>query len=287
MNLKEVKQRIQSVKTTQKITSAMKLVSAAKLRRAQAAIEGMRPYQEKLSHILSTFLHSTGSISTPYTAVRDVKRVAIVVISSSSSLCGGFNANIIRSAKEVIDEYTAAGVAVELFPVGKKISEAIRKMGVAQNDVLMPQAEKISYQAVSLAADNFMAQFAAGDFDKIEILYNRFFSAAKQAPVREVFLPVEMDGVVQGCEAQTTEYIVEPGKEELIRQLLPKVITLHLFTTLLDSAAAEHAARMMAMQIATDNADDLIAELVLEYNKGRQQAITNELLDIVSGSTNQ
>ena len=175
MNLKEVKQRIQSVKTTQKITSAMKLVSAAKLRRAQAAIEGMRPYQEKLSHILSTFLHSTGSISTPYTAVRDVKRVAIVVISSSSSLCGGFNANIIRTAKEVIDEYTAAGVAVELFPVGKKISEAIRKMGVAQNDVLMPQAEKISYQAVSLAADNFMAQFAAGDFDKIEILYNRFF----------------------------------------------------------------------------------------------------------------
>ena len=138
-----------------------------------------------------------------------------------------------------------------------------------------------------MAWNDFMAQFAAGDFDKIEILYNRFFSAAKQAPVRDVFLPVEMDGVVQGCEAQTTEYIVEPGKEELIRQLLPKVITLHLFTTLLDSAAAEHAARMMAMQIATDNADDLIAELVLEYNKGRQQAITNELLDIVSGSTNQ
>ena len=144
MNLKEVKQRIQSVKTTQKITSAMKLVSAAKLRRAQAAIEGMRPYQEKLSHILSTFLHSAGSISTPYTAVRDVKRVAIVVISSSSSLCGGFNANIIRTAKEVIDEYTAAGVAVELFPVGKKISEAIKKMGLVQNDALMPQAEKIS-----------------------------------------------------------------------------------------------------------------------------------------------
>lgn len=287
MNLKEVKQRIQSVKTTQKITSAMKLVSAAKLRRAQSAIEGMRPYQQKLFEILSAFLHSTSSISTPYTCVRQVKRVAVIVVSSSSSLCGAFNANIIRRAKELVDSYATEGVAVELFPVGKKIYDAVKKMSIVPNDALMSQAEKISYAPVAAVATDLMERFANGTYDKIEILYNRFFSAAKQAPVNELLLPIDIDAMATNSKQSAIEYIVEPGRHELTSRLLPQVITLNLFTALLDSAAAEHAARMMAMQIATDNADDLIAELVLEYNKGRQQAITNELLDIVSGSMNQ
>lgn len=287
MNLKEVKQRIQSVKTTQKITSAMKLVSAAKLRRAQSAIEGMRPYQQKLFEILSAFLHSTSSISTPYTCVRQVKRVAVIVVSSSSSLCGAFNANIIRRAKELVDSYATEGVAVELFPVGKKIHDAVKKMSIVPNDALMSQAEKISYAPVAAVATDLMERFANGTYDKIEILYNRFFSAAKQAPVNELLLPIDIDAMATNSKQSAIEYIVEPGRHELTNRLLPQVITLNLFTALLDSVAAEHAARMMAMQIATDNADDLIAELVLEYNKGRQQAITNELLDIVSGSMNQ
>lgn len=287
MNLKEVKQRIQSVKTTQKITSAMKLVSAAKLRRAQSAIEGMRPYQQKLFEILSAFLHSTSSISTPYTCVRQVKRVAVIVVSSSSSLCGAFNANIIRRAKELVDSYATEGVAVELFPVGKKIYDAVKKMSIVPNDALMSQAEKISYAPVAAVATDLMERFANGTYDKIEILYNRFFSAAKQAPVNELLLPIDIDAMATNSKQSAIEYIVEPGRHELTNRLLPQVITLNLFTALLDSVAAEHAARMMAMQIATDNADDLIAELVLEYNKGRQQAITNELLDIVSGSMNQ
>ena len=287
MNLKEVKQRIQSVKTTQKITSAMKLVSAAKLRRAQSAIEGMRPYQQKLFEILSAFLHSADNISTPYTRVRQVKRVAVIVVSSSSSLCGAFNANIIRCTKELVEGYVANDVAVELFPIGKKIDEAVKKMSIVPNEALMPQAEKTSYAPVAAVAADLMERFANGTYDKIEILYNRFFSAAKQAPVNELLLPIDIEAMAANSKQPSIEYIVEPGHHELTNRLLPQVITLNLYTALLDSAAAEHAARMMAMQIATDNADDLIAELVLEYNKGRQQAITNELLDIVSGSMNQ
>lgn len=287
MNLKEVKQRIQSVKTTQKITSAMKLVSAAKLRRAQAAIEGMRPYRQKLDEMLSAFLQSVDGTSTPYTVVREVRRVAIIVVSSSSSLCGGFNSNIIRSAKELIDSYIATGVAVELYPVGKKIADAIKKMGLSYNDALMSQAERISYSMVSTVATELMAQFQDARYDRVELLYSRFYSAAKQAPVIEPFLPIDIEHMAAEGNPLSLEYIVEPSNAELTNCLMSKVITLHLFTALLDSAAAEHAARMMAMQIATDNANDLIDQLVLEYNKGRQQAITNELLDIMSGSMNQ
>lgn len=287
MNLKEVKQRIQSVKTTQKITSAMKLVSAAKLRRAQSAIEGMRPYQQKLDNILSTFLCGTSEISTPYTADREVKRVAIIIVSSSTSLCGSYNANIIRAAKELIEEYRSADIEIELFPVGKKIFEAITKMGLPFNDALMEQAAVVSYSAVSVVASELMRRFEACELDKIEILYTRFLSAAKQLPVKELFLPIDIENITKDSLFPSCEYIVEPCKKDFIEQLLPRVVTLRLFTALLDSVAAEHAARMMAMQIATDNAEELIGNLVLEYNKGRQQAITNELLDIVSGSMNE
>lgn len=287
MNLKEVKQRIQSVKTTQKITSAMKLVSAAKLRRAQSAIEGMRPYQQKLDEILSAFLADASGISSPFIAAREVKRVALIMVSSSSSLCGSFNANIIRQAKELIEGYATAGVVVELFPVGKKICDAIKKMGLSHHDALMEQAASVSYTTVATVAAELMTKFEAAAYDKVEILYTRFLSASKQVPVTETLLPVNIEEASHDATPFSREYIVEPGKRELMEQLMPRVIKLRLFTALLDSAAAEHAARMIAMQIATDNANDLINDLVLEYNKGRQQSITNELLDIISGSMNQ
>lgn len=285
MNLKEIKQRIQSVKSTQKITSAMKLVSAAKLRRAQNTIENMLPYKQKLDGILTSFLQNTVSLDTPFTAVREAKKVVVIAVSSNSSLCGGFNANIIREARAVVDNYTAAGVAVELLPVGKKISDAMRKIGFEPNVSLLEQAAAVSYDVVASAATALMERFASGEIDRVDLVYTHFRSAAKQVPVVEPLLPIKVDTITGEIPA-AHEYILEPGKEALLQQLLPRTIKLRLFTALLDSAAAEHAARMMAMQIATDNADDLIQELVREYNKGRQQAITNELLDIVSGSAN-
>lgn len=285
MNLKEIKQRIQSVKSTQKITSAMKLVSAAKLRRAQNTIESMLPYKQKLDGILTSFLQNTVSLDTPFTAVREAKKVVVIAVSSNSSLCGGFNANIIREARAVVDNCTAAGVAVELLPVGKKISDAMRKIGFEPNVSLLEQAAAVSYDVVASAATALMERFASGEIDRVDLVYTHFRSAAKQVPVVETLLPIKVDTITGEIPA-AHEYILEPGKEALLQQLLPRAIKLRLFTALLDSAAAEHAARMMAMQIATDNADDLIQDLVREYNKGRQQAITNELLDIVSGSAN-
>ena len=284
MNLKEIKQRILSVKSTQKITSAMKLVSTAKLRRAQNAIESMRPYQNKLNEMLLHFLHSTSSVSSSFTRQGDIKRVALVIVSSNTTLCGAFNANIIRKAKGVIDEYTSKGVVIELYPVGKKISEALRKMGYEMNLALCEQAASVSYDVVEKVASGFIERFSTGYFDRVEIIYTYFHSPAKLEPIRELYLPIE--NMPEEDNVDTNEYIVEPGKEDFAKKLLPKVIVLRLYASLLNSVASEHAARMMAMQIATDNADDLITELVREYNKGRQQAITNELLDIVAGSAN-
>ena len=288
MNLKEVKQRIQSVKNTQKITSAMKLVSAAKLRRAQSAAEGVRPYKEKLNEILTAFLGALHTVETPLTAQRETKRVAIVAISSSSSLCGSFNANVIRLARERVADYISNGVEVELYPVGKKMYEAFKKMGLEQNLSLMEQAASPSYNPAAQASAAFMQSFSSGLVDKVEIVYTHFHSAAKQTVECDTYLPINIDALKAGEAAVVpTDYIVEPDGAALLHELLPKVVALNLFSVMLDSTAAEHAARMMAMQIATDNADDLITELVREYNKGRQQAITNELLDMMSGSINQ
>ena len=287
MSLKEVKQRIQSVKNTQKITSAMKLISAAKLRRAQSAIEGVRPYQSKLDEMLVSFLSVADTVSTPFTRVSEPKRVVVVAVSSNSSLCGSFNASVIRLAKEAIAQHLSAeGRVVEVFPVGKKIADSLRKEGYELNEVLMPQAVAPQYASVAQVADELMKRFAAGEIDRVELVYTHFHSAAKQVPVRETFLPIDIESMNKEAVHSLSDFIVEPSKEELISRLVPRVIAMRLYTALLDSIAAEHAARMLAMQIATDNADDLITTLVREYNKSRQQAITNELLDIVSGSMN-
>ena len=287
MSLKEVKQRIQSVKNTQKITSAMKLISAAKLRRAQSAIEGVRPYQSKLDEMLVSFLSGSDTVSTPFTRVSEPKRVVVVAVSSNSSLCGSFNASVIRLAKEVIAGHSPVeGRVVEVYPVGKKMADSLRKEGCTLNDALMPQAVAPQYAPVAQVADELMKRFAAGEIDRVELVYTHFHSAAKQVPVRETFLPIDIQSMNKETAHSLSDFIVEPSKEELVSRLLPRVIALRLYTALLDSIAAEHAARMLAMQIATDNADDLITTLVREYNKSRQQAITNELLDIVSGSMN-
>lgn len=287
MSLKEIKQRIASVKNTQKITSAMKLISAAKLRRAQNAIESMHPYRQKLNDMLVNFLSEMQDISTPYSSVRKVGRVAIIAISSNSTLCGSYNATIIRKAKALLEDYRAQGVEAEVFTVGKKIYESLAKAGYECNEALMSQAGNLQYDEVSKVAYNLMEHFATGELDKVEIVYTRFHSAAKHEPVCETYLPIDITNVCTGNSGVAHDYIVEPGVQQLIGHLLPKVIVLRLFMALLDAAASEHGARMMAMQIATDNADDLITELTREYNKGRQQAITNELLDIASGSINQ
>lgn len=283
MSLREIKQRIGSVKTTQKITSAMKLVSSAKLHRAQSAVEGVRPYQRKLDSIFSAFISGLSG-GNAYTEKRSLERVAIVAVASNSTMCGAFNSNIIKLMRSVADEYTTRGIAVELYVVGKKMAEAAKKMGAVTDDSLIAQAGSPQYTAVADTAYSLMERFRAKELDRIELVYTSYVSASRQQPVRELFLPFVAGTSQNGPASMPVDYIVEPGIPQVIKALLPKVIALRLYTALLDSATAEHAARMIAMQVATENATDLISELTLEYNKGRQQAITSELQDILSGS---
>ena len=283
MNLKEIKQRIHSVKSTQKITSAMKLVAAAKLRRTQTSIEHLRPYEQKLDSILSSFLCNT-SVDSEYTVSREVKKVVLIPVASDTTFCGAFNSNIIRLAKDTVAEYRSAGIGTEIFPVGKKMHELFKKQGIDTVDNLVQQAGNPVYASVANVARELMQRFAAGEIDRVERVYTHFVSAGKLVPQRETLLPVDASTLSSESFSHNIDYIVEPGKEELVKSLIPNVVSLRLYSSLLDSAVAEHAARMVAMQVATDNADDLIGELTLEYNKCRQQAITNELLDIVSGS---
>lgn len=283
MSLREIKQRIGSVKTTQKITSAMKLVSSAKLHRAQSAVEGVRPYQRKLDSIFSAFISGLSG-GNAYTEKRGLGRVAIVAVASNSTMCGAFNSNIIKLMRSVADEYTTRGIAVELYVVGKKMDEAAKKMGAVTDDSLIAQAGSPQYTAVADTAYSLMERFRAKELDRIELVYTSYVSASRQQPVRELFLPFVAGTSQNGPASMPVDYIVEPGIPQVMKALLPKVIALRLYTALLDSATAEHAARMIAMQVATENATDLISELTLEYNKGRQQAITSELQDILSGS---
>ena len=285
MNLKEIKQRIHSVKSTQKITSAMKLVAAAKLRRTQASIDHLRPYEQKLKSILSSFLSNT-PVNSEYTVAREVKKVVVIPVASNTTFCGAFNSNINRLAKDVVAEYHLAGTDTEVIPVGKKMHEFFKKQGVKTIDTFVQQAGCPQYADISSVAKDLMQRFLAGEIDKIELVYTHFVSAGKQIPQRETLLPIDISSIAEESTNHSIDYIVEPSKEEVVKSLIPNVVTLRLYAALLDSAVAEHAARMVAMQIATDNADDLISELTLEYNKGRQQAITNELLDILSGSFN-
>lgn len=296
-SLKEVKTRIASVNSTRKITSAMKMVASSKLHHAQIAIERMRPYERQLSHIMSTFVSNMeGEIETPYADNREVKRVAIVIYTSNTSLCGGFNANVIKAFNNKVETYRKAGVeVVRVFPFGKKAADAISKLGFTSEVDYSPLLDHPSYEKVAKVASEIMTMFAQGVIDHADLIYHHFKSAGTQILTDEDYLPIKLQATESNnnkdankasdaSNTQQLDFIVEPSKAEVVSQLVPKSLHLKLFTALLDSLASEHAARVMAMQVATDNADDLLRELTLTYNKTRQQAITNELLDIAGGS---
>ena len=283
MNLREVRDRIASVKSTQKITSAMKLVSAAKLHRAQTAIEGMSHYSDRLNGLLASFLSSSTGLMTELAMGRECRKVAVIAVASDTGLCGTFNANVIGRVRAVLEGYKASNTEIEVYTVGKKMHDAVRKLGYTPREELMSQSTAPQYNDVATVARELMERFRSGGVDRVEVIHSHFKSAAKQEPVNELLLPFELKKT-EVRSAATVDYIVEPGRKELLDALVPKVVEVQLFTALLDAVAAEHAARVLAMQTATDNATDLISQLTLEYNKGRQQAITNELLDIMSGA---
>lgn len=342
-SLKEIKDRIASVGGTLKITSAMKMVASAKLHKAQQAIGNMLPYEKRLHSMLIDLMgavnmsapaseegsarlvslsnqpdHTESEGAYSLMAQRQVHRVAIVAFASNSSLCGAFNSNAIREATAVINEYRASGLRdsdIVVYSVGRKMAEAMRKLGFPSPADFTKMSDSPSYEAASALAQELLDGFVSGRFDKVELVYNHYKSTSSQPTTRQTYLPLSLADATADLQAgkitdsasetdtnrvaepvgapvvrqssptaEASDLIVEPSKEELIATLLPKVIRLRIFTTLLDSAAAEHAARTVAMQLATDNGNDLLQELTLEYNKGRQQKITSEILDLVGGS---
>ena len=319
--MKEIKGRIASVKSTRKITSAMKMVASSKLHHAQVAIQNMLPYEEMLEHILKSFLAAEAEAQTIYNIPRPVKRVALVVFTSNSSLCGGFNANTIKMMTHAVDDYakTIGRDNVEIYPIGRKVYEKAQKLGLKVQGEFSALADKPNVSQCIEIAMELGKKFAEGEIDKVELIYHHFKSAGSQVLTRKTFLPIDVESelkadhdrdltsIIATKESQeylkkrgerqsdrkeeevkplNDNFIVEPDMNTVLTQLLPKMAHLMLYTALLDSNASEHAARMVAMQTATDNADELLRQLNLQYNKSRQQAITNELLDIVGGSVN-
>lgn len=286
-SLKEVKTRIASVNSTRKITSAMKMVASSKLRRAQQAIEQMRPYEERLNNIMATFLKNMqGEVASPYAVTREVKRVVLVAYSSNSSLCGGFNSNVIKELRKAVEAYRAAGVeVVRIYPLGRKVFDAMRKDGFSDLTDYSAVLNHPAYAPVVKVASEIMQMYVRGEIDKAEIFYHHFKSSSTQVLRHEDFLPVSLDvQEEEGAQASALDYIVEPSPAEILTELIPKALHLKLYAAMLDSLASEHAARVIAMQVATDNADELLRDLTLQYNKSRQQAITNELLDLAGGA---
>ena len=318
-SLKEIKNRLSSVNSTRKITSAMKMVASSKLHHAQTMIENMLPYETLLEHILKTFLASETDARTVLNEVRPVKRVALVVYASNSSLCGGFNANVIRLLQHVVDEYAELGKEnIVVYPIGRKVAEKAVKMGINVAGDFTALAEKPNANDCITIARELGEKFISGEFDRVEMIYHHFKSAGSQILTRKPFLPIDIEEELKRdherdltsnvTTKKAQEYIkrkeeekkreekeavplndnflVEPDMNTVLTKLIPKYLHLMVYTALLDSIASEHAARMVAMQTATDNADEILRELNLQYNKSRQQAITSELLDIVGGSIN-
>lgn len=283
-NLKEVRNRISSVNSTSQITSAMKMVSAAKLRRAQDAITQLRPYASKLKEVLenvtATMESSSGSI---YAEKRAENNILIIPITSNRGLCGAFNTNVIKLTNKLIrEEYT--GKNISIFPIGKKAHDYFKKTNITlfkENGEACALFDKLNFDNVAPFAEEVMAVFANKQFDKVILVYNRFKNAAVQLPTSEQLLPVEQ---TENKTTLTTEYIFEPNKEFIVNELIPKSLKIQFYKALLDSHAAEHGARMTAMHKATDNAKELLRTLRISYNKARQAAITNEILEIVGGA---
>jgi len=279
-NLKEIRNRITSVSSTMQITSAMKMVSAAKLKKAQDAITAMRPYAEKLTELLQSLSATLeGDVGGSYTTKREVNKVLIVAITSNRGLCGAFNSNVVKQAKLIADSYS--GKQVDVFAIGKKGNDALSKT----NTVIGNKSEvfdNLTFDSVSEIAQIITDKFISGEYDKIEIVYNQFKNAATQIVQTEQFLPLAP--VKSDSPVSTSDYIFEPEKEEIVMALIPKSLKTQLYKGIRDSFASEHGARMTAMHKATDNATELRNQLKLTYNKARQAAITNEILEIVGGA---
>ena len=319
-SLKEIKGRIASVNSTRKITSAMKMVASSKLHHAQVAIENMLPYEEMLEHILKTFLASDAELRSTFLQERPVKRVALIVYSSNSSLCGGFNANVIKEMQKTLDQYEHLGKDnIMIYPIGRKVAEKVTKLGYKSAGNFVALADKPNVDGCINIAQELGTMYSKGEVDRVEMIYHHFKSAGSQILTHKTFLPIDIETELnadkerdltsnvatreaveylrnrdrqqtakeqQAAKPLNDNYIVEPDLNSVLNKLVPKLAHLMLYTALLDSVASEHAARMVAMQTATDNADELLRDLNLQYNKSRQQAITSELLDIVGGSQN-
>jgi len=286
-SLKEIKGRIASVKSTKKITSAMKMIASAKLRKAQSQIEQYLPYEDRLTAILNDFLAGYGeeNFSSIFSEVREVQRVAIVVLSSNSSLCGAFNSNIIRILNETIQKYRSLKCEIEIYSIGKKVEDAGREMEnpVEIKGSYIPLMDKPDYEGAKEIVESLMNDFLAKKIDRVDLIYNHFKNTAVQILMNEQFLPVNLSNQ-NGAKVYATDYIIEPDRQTLLELLIPHSLRGKIYAILLDSAAAENGARVVAMQIATDNADELLDDLTIQYNKQRQQAITSEILDLIGGS---
>lgn len=299
-SLREVKDRIDSVRSTLKITSAMKLVASSKLRKAQRVIESMRPYQQELERILSAVLlrgtdcirqpemqseaPAGGSLSPEDQAARPK---IILAFSSNSSMCGAFNANVIKKTLETFNILISKGLEVQVWGFGRKVTDALRSNGTPAARDYSSLVSHPDFAQVADIASELRGMRAAGSISDAILVYNHFVSTGRQQVTVESFFETSLREQSSDVAGDYTDYIVEPSREELLDKLLPQVSDLKLYTTLLDSAASEHAARMVAMQAATDNGQELLSELTLEYNKGRQQKITSEILDLVGGAAQQ
>ena len=317
-SLKEIKNRIASVNSTRKITSAMKMVASSKLHHAQLMIENMLPYEGMLEHILKTFIASDVDAKSLFNFTRPVNQAALLVFSSNSSLCGGFNANVIKMMLKQVEEYKSRGVDVTIYPIGRKVAEKVEKLGLKSAGDFSALADKPNTEECQAIGHELRKKFMADEVDEVKMIFHHFKSAGSQFLVCRQILPIDIEEAMDYdhyrdldstiATAQSVEYlrqkdeqreyknekgkalnsnfIVEPDMMTVLQALIPRYMNLLIYTALLDSNASEHAARMVAMQTATDNADELLRQLNLQFNKSRQQAITNELLDIVGGSIN-
>ena len=284
-SLRDIKTKISSVKSTQQITSAMRMVSTVKLARAQRITERFRPYQEKVSELLSNFLSTDATVFSAFEEEREVKKVAIVVFAGNMSLCGAFNSNVIKEFEATTKKLSHIPKEdIEIYAIGKKIVQAVKKLGFDpyfQSDEL---ANNPTYEESVKIAEDLMKQFTDKKIDKVIVIYHHFRSKGSQILTTDTFLPFSFEELKKKKNDGYIDYIVEPDKETILSELIPQVVKLKLYSYLLESYASEHAARSIAMQAATDNADDMLEELSLAYNKSRQQSITNELLDIIGAT---
>lgn len=321
-SLKEIKNRIASVQSTRKITSAMKMVASSKLHHAQTMIENMLPYENLLESMLKSFLAADVDARGSLVEAREVKKVALLVFASNSSLCGGFNANVLKMMQRIIDGYKEKGVEVVVYPIGRKVAEKVNKLDVVSAGNFNSLADKPNSIECASIGRSLMSMFEKGELDRVDMIYHHFKSAGSQILTNKVLFPIDieeamdydhtrdlknnvttsdatdylerngghqaLDGTSSNSKAMqlNDNFIVEPDRATVLSMLIPRYVNLMIYTALLDSNASEHAARMVAMQTATDNADELLRILNLQYNKSRQQAITSELLDIMGGSVN-